>query len=118
MPLAWSAAGVHENESRGRVAVCDGVGHGGVPGKTTDVIDDLGAGADGRARGGAVVGIDGEEGLGPSIADGFEHREKARLFLIGSDWLGVGPGRLCTNIEDVGSEVEKIKPVPDGYVGG
>ncbi len=116
MPLRRGSAGVHEDKAGRRASVGQSEGHGGIPGEPADVVDDLGAALDGGASGGAVIGVDGEDGLWASFADGFEDGKQARLLFSRGDRLGVGPGGFGADIKDAGAAVENSEAVLDGGV--
>ncbi len=118
VPDLRGPAGVHEDEARGWAAVGEDRGHGRVPGEAANVVDDLDAGVDGGTGGGAVVGIDGEDGLGAGGADGFEDGKEAGLLFGGGESGGVGAGGFGTDVEDVGAAIEDIEATLDGGVEG
>ncbi len=117
VPDLWSPAGVHEDEAGWRAAVGEGEGHGGVPGETADVVDDLGARIHGGAGRRGVVGVDGEDGFGAGGANGFEDGEETRLLLGWRELGRVGAGGFGADVEDVGAAIENIEAVLDGGVG-
>ncbi len=57
-PLCWLTARVHQHDTGGWSHLRQGLGHGGIPQQARDVIDDVRARREGRARGCGVVGID------------------------------------------------------------
>ncbi len=113
VPLLRGSAGVHEDEAGRRISVGEGVGHRGVPCEAADVVDDLGSGVDGEACRGAVVGVDGEDGLRARLANGFKDGKEAGLLFGGRDDFSVGAGRFGTDIEDVCALVKEIETVLD-----
>ena len=75
----------------------------------------------GRAGSGGVEGVDTEDGFRLFFQNGFEDREDARLFFIGCDRRGVGPGRFAADVKDVGTFFEKLERLdqcPFGSVRG
>ena len=114
-PSLWGSAGVHED---GSALECGtGGGHGWVPGVAADVVDDLGAGFDGEAGGGGVVGVDGEDGVRALAEDGGDDGEDAGLFFGGGEGGGVGAGGLAADVEDLGAGVEHGESLGEGAVG-
>ncbi len=93
-------------------------GHARVPSEAGDVVDDLGAGAEGGAGGGGMIGVDGEDGFGTELEDAVEDGEQAGLLFFGGDGRGVGAGGLGAEIEEVGAVVEELKRVGDGGLVG
>ncbi len=95
-----------------------GGGHVGVPEVAADVVDDLGSGFDGAARGGGVEGVDGEDGFGALLQDGCDDGEDAGLLFFGGERRGVGAGGFAADVEDVGAFVEHFYGLGEGAFGG
>ncbi len=116
VPLLRRTASVHQDETGAGLGVGESASHRFVPGEAADVIDDFGAGLHGSAGGGAVVGVNGKNRLGPGVADGFENGEQAGLLLGWRDPLGVWASRFRADIEDAGAEIEEVQSVLRGFV--
>ena len=95
-----------------------GGGHARVPEMAADIVDDLGSGCDGEARGGGVEGVDGEDGVGALFQDGFDDGEDAGLLPCGGESSRVGAGGFAADVEDLCAFVEHLHGVCDGSVGG
>jgi hypothetical protein len=114
-PVLRATSGVHEDGAA--VEFGAGRGHGGVPEVAANVVDDLGAGFDGEACGGRVVGVDGEDGGGALFEDGFDDREDAGLFFFGREGDGVRPRGFAAEVEDVGAFVEHAEGAGESAFG-
>jgi hypothetical protein len=115
-PVLRAAAGVHQDGAA--LEAADGAGHGWVPEEAADVVDDLGAGFDGAAGGGGVVGVDGENRGGAVEEDGVYDGKDAGLLLFGRDGGGGGSGGLAAEIEEVRAFVEHAEGLIDRGLGG
>ncbi len=115
-PLLRSASGVHEDRSA--VECSAGCRHRWVPEVAAHVVDNLSSGFDGKASGGRVVSIDGEDGGGPLLQKGFDDREDARLFFFGRERDGVGASGFAAEVEDVGAFIEHAEGLRNGSFGG
>ena len=102
-----AAAGVHEDGAAAERGA--GGEQAQVPEAAADVVDDLGAGFDGEAGGFGVVGVDGEDGIGPCLENRLQHRQHARLLFRGGDGDGVGAGGFAAEVEDAGAVVEHVE---------
>jgi len=116
VPVLRGSAGVHEDDAAAEVGAS--AGHAEVPEVAGDVVDDFGTGFDGETGGFGVESIDGEDGVGASVEDGFEDWEDAGLLFGGGDGGGVGAGGFAAQVEDVGTFVEELKGVGQGFGGG
>ena len=117
-PFFGAAAGMHENHA-GVAAWAQTRGHLRIPQKSADVVDDLRAGRQGRARGCGFVGVDGKDRVGPRAQDSFKHGKQAGLLFASADGGRIGrcgkiagartgPGALRAQVEDVGAFVEQL----------
>ena len=115
-PVLGTASGVHQDGSAGELGA--GGGHVGVPEVAADVVDDLGSGFDGVARGGGVEGVDGEDGFRTLLQDGCDDGEDAGLLFFRGERCGVGAGGFAADVEDVGAFVEHFFCLVEGAFGG
>ena len=91
------------------------VDHRGIAGQAGDVVDDLGAGVDGRAGDGGLAGVDRNRNshLRRELLD---HRQHAPQLFVGSDRLGIGPRAFAADVEQVGAVGDQLQGVRDGRV--
>ncbi len=103
----------------------DSAGHGCVPSKAADVIDDLNSGVEGGAGDDRFICVDGENGVWALALDGQNHRENAVEFILGGDRSGerrsiahrgehAGAGGFATDVENVSAFFEQFEAVLDG----
>ena len=116
MPLLGGPAGVGEDEAGGVAG--EGVGEGWIPEEAGDVVDDFGAGFEGRFGGGGVVRVDGEDGVGMLAVEGLEGGEQAGLFPVRGERGRVGAGGFGAEVEEVGSVSQQGAGLLEGGVHG
>ena len=103
--IADAAAAFDGQRQHGRIALQSG-----------DVVDDLGAGVDGVPSDQGLRGVD-RNGQVRLPAKRPQHRHDAAEFLLHVDRLGIGPGALATDVEDVGPFGGQPQAVLDGRIG-
>ena len=79
-----TAARVHQHNARAQLRANGR--HLRIPREAADVIHDFGAGLQGSAGGGGLVGVDGDTAWGER-SESFEHRQQSGLFLFRADGL-------------------------------
>ncbi len=115
-PGRWRASGVHEDEGWLRIGLTDGSGHRRIPTEARDVVDDVGTSVESSCGGRGVIGIDGEECMGPEMAQAIEDRKQTLLLELWLKRCGSWSRGLSSEVQDVGSLVEHDKAVTDGVL--
>lgn len=113
--LGREAASVHEDIRH--LELCDGGKHGFVKLSAADVVDDVGAGGDGRFSHGSPAGVDRDYGVGELLADGEEVRLEGGGFVGGRGESDSRLGGDGTDVDDVGASLEEFVTVGYGFLG-
>lgn len=115
-PFVRAAACVHEDDTAAEIRA--GLGHGGIPGKAADIVDDVGSGEDGGTGGSRLICIHGDYRLGTFAEEGFEDGEDTVLFLLSCEGLRAGPRGFAADVDEVRARVEHGESLAEGRVGG
>ncbi len=107
-PLVRAAASMHKDDAAIEAGTREG--HLVIPGEAADVVHDFGTGFDGDLCGRGVPGINGQDGVGARLKDGFNDGQDALLFLVRGDRsVLAGSGGFAADVDDIRAFVEQME---------